>query len=123
MIGGHGALRFIVQPLIAIALGVRDGRDDRRKGAPPYFWSLLSARESLRRRVAAGARQIAVPLVLAVLGSWLFQYLNHGRLHPMLAVLFATLFVAGPYIGSRGLANRLSKPLSHPLGGLTTPTR
>ena len=39
-LSGPGRLRFIVQPTVAIMLGVRSGVGDTRTGAPPFLWAL-----------------------------------------------------------------------------------
>jgi len=41
LISGPGNLRFVVQPLIAIVLAIRDGRNDAKAGTPPYLYELV----------------------------------------------------------------------------------
>ena len=38
-LSGPGRLRFIVQPTVAIMLGVRSGIKDARDGVPPFLWA------------------------------------------------------------------------------------
>src|SRR5215510_16070968 len=38
---GPGRFRFVLQPAVAILLGIRDGLLDARAGRPPYLYSLL----------------------------------------------------------------------------------
>jgi hypothetical protein len=49
---GPGRLRFILQPILAIVLGIRGGLADSRAGNPPYLIGLLRSdvprRELLR---------------------------------------------------------------------------
>src|SRR5512137_1024050 len=40
---GSGRMRFILQPLLAILLGVRGGLNDAKTGNPPYLFGLLFA--------------------------------------------------------------------------------
>jgi len=37
-LSGPGKLRFIIQPTVAILLGVRDGTKDASAGMPPFLW-------------------------------------------------------------------------------------
>ena len=41
LISGPGNLRFVVQPLIAILLAIRDGRNDAKAGTPAYLNELV----------------------------------------------------------------------------------
>ena len=41
LISGPGNLRFVVQPLIAIVLAIRDGRNDAKAGTPAYLYELV----------------------------------------------------------------------------------
>ena len=47
-LSGAGRLRFLIQPAIAILLGVRDGRGDARAGRAPYLWSLVFEQKDRR---------------------------------------------------------------------------
>ena len=43
---GPGRFRFVLQPVVAILLGIRDGLLDARAGRPPYLYNLLFYRRS-----------------------------------------------------------------------------
>jgi hypothetical protein len=43
---GAGHVRFILQPMAAMVLGIRGGFADARAGNPPYCSSVLSAEEN-----------------------------------------------------------------------------
>jgi hypothetical protein len=107
MLRGPGHLRFVIQPLIAILFGLRDGRMDRALGRPPYVVSLLTRSPAGRRaRLREGLRSIVVPLCLALGASLLFQFLVMRRVHLWAALAYAALFVALPYAITRGVTNR-----------------
>ena len=108
MVGGPGAFRFIVQPAVAIVLGVLHGLRDHRSGQPPYVAGLVGARESRWRLLGEALREIGVPLTIAVAASYAFQYIVRSRVNLAYGFLFAALFVALPYLVTRGLANRLA---------------
>lgn len=108
MLRGPGHLRFVIQPLIAILLAVRDGRLDVALGRPPYVVSLFTrSRAGRRARLGEGLRSIVVPLCLAIAASLLFQYLVMQRVRLWAGLGYAALFVALPYALARGAANRL----------------
>jgi hypothetical protein len=88
MLAGPGALRFVIQPTIAIVLGVWHGASSRERGG--------------------GLRAIALPLSIALAASVVFQYLVQARVRPILALLYAAIFVALPYFAARVLASRVA---------------
>jgi hypothetical protein len=114
MVGGPGTLRFFVQPAIAIVLGILHGIRDRRQGRAPYLIGLVRARGARGRHLLEGIRAIAVPLCLAVLGAYVFEYVIRGRIYFFYGFLYALLFVAIPYFVTRALANRLASRRTTP---------
>jgi hypothetical protein len=108
MVGGPGTLRFFVQPAIAIVLGVIHGIRDRRQGRPPYLIGLIRARGARGRHLLDGLRAIALPLCLALLGAYVFEYVIRGRIYIFYGCLYALVFVAVPYCVLRALANRVA---------------
>jgi hypothetical protein len=52
---GPGRFRFILQPIIAILLGVRGGLTDARAGNPPYLFGLLFAAGRRAELLRSGA--------------------------------------------------------------------
>jgi hypothetical protein len=108
MVGGPGTLRFIIQPTIALMLGIMHGIHDRHLGRPPYLADLGRARGHRLQRLGEGVRAIAVPLAIALGASLTFQFIIRKRVHIVTALLYALLFVAVPYFLARGAANRLA---------------
>lgn len=103
---GPGKLRFVIQPLIAILLGVRDGRHDYEAQRKAFLWSLLTERGERRGRAKEAARAAAFPFLLAIGMDALFQYLILQRIAVAGAVLVGILLIALPYSVSRALTNR-----------------
>jgi hypothetical protein len=103
MLGGPGAFRFLVQPAVALLLGIRDGRADSHAGRSPILSTPGPGRWT---RVATALRRVAVPLGLAIGLSLLFQFVILGTARLWVALAFAALFVALPYLLARGLARR-----------------
>jgi hypothetical protein len=108
MVGGPGAFRFILQPTVAIVLGVLHGLRDHRGGKRPYIVGLVGARQGRWRLLGEALREIGVPLAVAVAASYAFQYIIRSRINLAYGLLFAAAFVALPYAVTRGLANRFA---------------
>jgi hypothetical protein len=106
MLRGPLNFRFLIQPLLAIVLGIRDGRRDHHAGRPPYFLSLFTEQVDRKERLRAGAKAIASPFVLALVLDSVVQVLLWGRLRLWSALVVGALLVALPYLIARGLVNR-----------------
>jgi hypothetical protein len=108
MVGGRGTLRFFIQPALAVLLGVIHGIRDHRRGRAPYLIGLVHARGRRFAEVGKGLREILVPLCVAAIFSYVFQYVNRSRISFAYGLLYAVLFVAIPYFITRALANRVA---------------
>jgi hypothetical protein len=106
---GPGRLRFILQPTIAILLGVRGGLADARAGHPPYLFGLLFAsgrrRDLLRRGMAAIRNLLAAGIILDLV----FQLVLYRSVHPGAALVVGPVLICAPYALSRALSNRLAR--------------
>jgi hypothetical protein len=109
MVGGPGTLRFFLQPMVAVLLGILHGLRDRRMGRPPYLIGIVHARGDRLQRIGEGLREILVPLCVALLAALVFQYIIRSRVYVVYGLLYATLFVAFPYFAARGLTNRFAR--------------
>ncbi len=110
---GPGKFRFFVQPLIAIILGIRDGRLDAKSMRPPYFLSLLTASHHRESIAKDGFTSIMKPSLLAWVIDTLFQIFVLSSWNPFQAILVGFLLVALPYILTRGLTNRTMTGVIH----------
>ncbi len=67
---GPGRLRFVLQPMTAILLGIRGGLRDARTGKPPYLFGLIFSsghrREFLRSGVAAIRNLLALGIIMDI---------------------------------------------------------
>ena len=106
MLHGPGRLRFVVQPLLAIALGVRDGRRDTAAGRPPYVPDLLFVHATRKEELMTGFQALAKPLALAVMLDAVVQYIIFRSVRLWHALLAGTILIALPYATARSLANR-----------------
>jgi hypothetical protein len=99
--------RLLLQPLIAVLLGIRDGLRDVRAGEPPYLLGLFSEREQRRERIASLWQSLRLGLLLAILLDAAVQYLLFRSIRIVGAILVGTLLMAVPYSLARGLTNRI----------------
>jgi hypothetical protein len=108
---GPGRLRFILQPMVAIVLGIRGGLRDAKAGNPPFLSGLLFSagrrRELLRSGLAAIRNLIAFGIIMDIV----FQLVLYRSVHPGPAVVVGPLFICVPYALSRALTTRLARRL------------
>ena len=108
-----GRLRFVIQPLIAIALGFRDGRKDAGARRPPFGIAILFDRHHRAANLGAGIKAIAMPLTIGIVADLVVQYLLVQHIALWHGVIAGAVLIALPYILSRGLTNRALRG-SHP---------
>ncbi len=105
---GPGRLRFLLQPMLAIVLGIRGGLADSRRGNPPYLIGLLRRdgprRELLRSGLAAIRNLVALGIIMDVV----FQLVIYHSVHPAAALLIGPILICFPYAVSRALTTRVS---------------
>ena len=106
MLSGPGSVRFILQPLVAILLGVRDGRSDSSAGRPPYLYGLVFTRDVRGVEVTTALRTLAPPIAVAVILDAVLQYVIFGAVRLWQALAVGAVLIALPYIAARGLTGR-----------------
>jgi len=106
---GRGRFRFILQPMLAILLGVRGGLADARAGNPPYLFSLLFHAGRRRELLRSGAAAVRTLLAMGVILDVVFQLVLYRAVHPGAAVLVGPILIAVPYALSRALTTRLAR--------------
>jgi len=106
---GPGKFRFILQPVMSIGLGIRDGIADAKQGNPPYFIRILFKSENKLIALKSGLKNAAFPLGLGVVLDLIFQWLIFHFLYVIPALLAGTILVALPYSLARGLSNRVAR--------------
>jgi hypothetical protein len=106
---GPGKFRFILQPVMSVGLGIRDGIADAKQGHPPYFIRVLFKGEDKLTALKSGLKKAAVPLSLGVVLDFVFQWLIFHFLYVIPALLAGTLLVALPYAIARGVSNRVAQ--------------
>jgi len=106
---GPGRFRFILQPMLAILLGVRGGLADAKAGNPPYLFAVLVEAENRRELLRSGAAAIRTLLAVGIILDVVFQLVIYHEVHPGAAVLVGPIFICVPYALSRALTTRLAR--------------
>ena len=98
--------RFILQPVMAAIVAIRDGLRDIRAGREPYFWRALGVTR-LREGLTATSRIILLGIVMDAM----YQMIILGRFYPGEAVIIALVLAYVPYLLIRGPAARIARRL------------
>ena len=109
-IGGPLTFRLILQPLMAVILGVRAGLADARAGRPAYFWTILTSPAARRDLLREGWKAVARVFVLAVVIDIVYQLIVFRWVYPGELLILAFLLACVPYLLVRGPANRIAAP-------------
>jgi hypothetical protein len=103
---GPGKFRFILQPLIAILLGIRSGLSDARAGRPPYLYGIFFHGHLRRELMVSGFETVVNVVLMGILMDSIFQWLILGASYPGAALLVGPVLILLPYATARALANR-----------------
>jgi hypothetical protein len=108
-LAGPGRFRFVMQPVVATLLGIRDGRQDARAGRPPYLLSLLLGGPDRREQMRSGFRSVVNLLLMGILLDSIFQWVILGASYPGAALVVGPVLITTPYAVARALANRVAR--------------
>jgi hypothetical protein len=106
---GPGRFRFVLQPLVATFLGIRNGLADARGGRPPYLWGVLFHRDLRSELLRTGFRTVANLVLMGILVDSVCQSFILGTSYPGAALVVGPVLIAGPYGVARALSNRLAR--------------
>lgn len=112
-ITGPLGFRFIIQPLVAILLGILDGYKDKKSGSPPYVMAFITYPEKRLPLLRSAVVSAIKPIIIGIITDAIAQYLIFKTIHPMQAVFVGTVIIAIPYVITRGLVNRISSYKKH----------
>ena len=113
-LSGPGRLRFILQPLVAILIGVRYGLADAKSGQSPFIFSLLFHAHKRKELLRSGMTAIGHVVTFGILLDAVVQWLIYKQIHPGAALVIGPFLVGGPYALARGLTTRLAQWLKPP---------
>lgn len=107
IVDGPFRFRFIVQPMMAILFGLRDGFIDAKAGSAPFLYGLLFHRQDLKPSVQSAVRRLRFPILFAIVLDAIVQYVMFQTVRPLTAVLVGTLLMGIPYCCARGISCRI----------------
>jgi hypothetical protein len=106
---GPGRFRFVLQPVLAILLGVRGGLADAKAGNPPYLFGLLFDAGRQKELLRSGAAAIRNLLAIGIILDVVFQLVLYHAVHPGAALVVGPILICTPYALSRALTTRLAR--------------
>ena len=104
-----GRFRFILQPTIAVILGICGGLADAKAGNPPFLWSLIFHKKRRKELLLSGLSHISNLLALGIILDVIFQFVLYKQVHPGAALVVGPILICLPYAASRALSNRLAR--------------
>ncbi len=111
---GPMSLRFVLQPVMAILLGIRDGRLDAKAGAPPFGWALAFMPGNRKAALRSALHALLVPIIIGSVLDAIAQYLIFHQVRAGWALVVGTLVMGLPYTAARGLSNRIVTAMKKP---------
>jgi hypothetical protein len=107
-LAGPGRFRFIMQPLVAIILGIRSGLADVRAGRPPFLAGMLFHRHLRSELARTGFEAVANLLLMGILLDSVFQWIILGASYPGAALVVGPVLIVAPYGLTRSLTARFA---------------
>ncbi|WP_149137800.1 hypothetical protein [Cupriavidus campinensis] len=104
---GPGRMRFVLQPLIAVLLGVRAGWHDAHAGRLPYIYALVTDAGHRKDLLRSGLSAVRDLLAMGITLDALAQLLIYGVVHPGAAAVLGPVLICLPYAVARAVANRV----------------
>lgn len=105
---GPGGFRLIIQPIVAIALGIRDGLLDAKAGEPAYLIGIIFHPERRQELLASTIEHILKPFIVGVVLDLILQYFIFQRVRLIPAIIVGLLLIGLPYSLARGITNRIA---------------
>lgn len=106
---GPFGLRFWIQPLVAIGLGITHGLRNSRVGRRQTLWAVLHDKAEWRSRLISGCAAISQLLLIGIGIDTAYQLVAFRTIYPFEAILVAALFALVPYVCARGYAVWLAR--------------
>jgi len=108
-IGGPMNLRFILQPTMAVLLGIRDGLRYAREGRSFLLWGGPENPAERRAQLLATWRSIGKVFVLAIVLDIICRWIAVNWFFPLETLIVAIGVAVVPYLAVRGSVNWLAR--------------
>jgi hypothetical protein len=112
-LAGKGHLRLIVQPLVAIAIGMRLGIVDAHSGKPPIVMRIFRSAHRRIEVLKEALSDVLLPFCVSVVMDGVLQHYTAGHVRPLAALVVGALLVWLPYSIARGFTNRFVTRFGH----------
>lgn len=106
---GPMALRFMLQPVMAIIAALHDGIKDARTGRSPYLWTMLTSRTERGGRFREGMIATGRTILIGLVMDTIYQAIVLKTFYPGEAVIIAILLAFVPYLLLRGPIARIAR--------------
>ncbi len=108
---GPMSFRFILQPAVAVFLGIRDDLMDAKAGTPPFIADLVMNPKNRKRSLKAAFKRLLTPILVATVLDAIAQYLIFKHVRLVGALLVGAFVMGLPYAAARGISNRVATAL------------
>jgi hypothetical protein len=105
-LNGPGRFRFILQPAVAIFLGIRAGKADAAAGRLPYILGLLRSKGERLTLLKEAFGHVSIIVGVAILLDCISQFLILREVFFGAALVVGPVLIAIPYSLGRALTNR-----------------
>ncbi len=107
LLSGPGNLRFVLQPLIAILLAIRDGRNDAKSGTPAFLAEMVSGSGPRGATLKVSMKATLMPFSVAVILDSILQIIIFDVWRLQWALVVGLFLVGIPYVVVRSISNSL----------------
>ena len=106
---GPLAFRFILQPVMAAGLAIRDGYKDARANRTPYLRAIAFEPAKRGPRIREGLGAVARVLALGAAMDVAYQIIRLDGLRPLQTLIVVLTLCFLPYLIVRGPAGRIAR--------------
>jgi hypothetical protein len=99
---GPFGLRFVLQPIVATALALRDGARDAHAGRAPQLWAIFTDSTQRAQLLKEDLASVAKVMTVALLLEGVYQFVVLRKFYPVEAVIVALTLAYLPYLLIRG---------------------
>ena len=110
---GPLAMRFYLQPIMALIFAVRDGIRDAKQNRPAYFWGMLAQSNQRRDLMRSGWKSVGKIFIVAIIMDIVYQLLVLRGIRPVQTILVAVTVAIVPYVLLRGPVSRIARRFEH----------
>ena len=106
-LAGPMGLRIVIQPLVALLLGVRDGIKDAKGGESPFIFGLVTNRVDRKAKLTSLFKSLSKVIIISVTLEVIIQYLLLGQVH-VIGLIFYVILLVVPYSLARDITNTVA---------------